>query len=86
MIEPVTYRGATLHVAHLPSCWKIFIFMPGSHSALAETPCTEDIENLQASIVLAKNIVDAALAERDKLAVDVAHLNPPAEEKPVIEL
>jgi hypothetical protein len=86
MIEPVTYRGATLHVAHLPSCWKIFIFMPGSHSALAETPCTEDIEGLQTAIVEARAIVDAALAERDKLAVDVAHLKPPAEEKPVMDL
>jgi hypothetical protein len=73
MIEPITYRGATLHVSHMPSSWKIFVYMPGSHSALVETPCTED-EGLNASILQAKRMVDVALTELDMLAIDVAHL------------
>ena len=62
MITTDNYRGYRLFLQHFGLGWRVFIYAPGSNTALSASPSTQDSNGQESLVRKAHAIVDAELS------------------------
>lgn len=64
MITTDNYRGYRLFLQHFGLGWRVFIYAPGTNSALSTSPNTQDPNGQEMLVRKAHAIVDAELSTK----------------------
>lgn len=64
MIATDNYRGYRLFLQHFGLGWRVFIYAPGTDTALSTSPSTQDPNGCEALIRKAHTIVDTELSDK----------------------
>lgn len=64
MLTTDDYRGYRLFLQHFGLGWRIFIYAPGTNTALSASPSTQDPNGQETLVRLAHIVVDAELSAK----------------------